>query len=85
MGVCGEARTVEGQAEYENYDKTSEVYDNMRRCVGLESLESAMQMASDRLKKPVSELVVLDVGCGTGNYLKWISDKVGECVGVEFN
>ena len=42
-------------------------------------------MASSSLGKPVKELKLLDVGCGTGNYLDLLKQKVGECHGLEFN
>lgn len=28
---------------------------------------------------------LLDVGCGTGNYIAAIKDKVGSCTGLEYN
>jgi len=33
----------------------------------------------------MDKLKVLDVGCGTGSYLKWVKERVGECYGLEFN
>ena len=71
--------------EYENYSETSKKYDNFRRPIGLESLNGALKLASETLGKPVNELTLLDVGCGTGNYIGEIKDKVAKCHGLEFN
>lgn len=71
--------------EFENYSDTSNVYDNYRVPVGLDNLQVAFKIASEALGKEVKDLKLLDVGCGTGNYLKEIKGKVKECYGVEFN
>jgi ubiquinone/menaquinone biosynthesis C-methylase UbiE len=71
--------------EFENYTSTSKCYDSLRRPVGLDSLYQALEMASDGLQKPVNRLKLLDVGCGTGNYLELLMDKVGSCHGLEIN
>ncbi len=71
--------------EYENYTDTSKKYDEFRIPIGLESLENALQLASESLATPVNELSLLDVGCGTGSYLAEMKEKVGKCHGLEFN
>jgi len=71
--------------EYEDYTSTSKRYDNLRRPIGLDSLDSALEMASNGLGKPINELRLLDVGCGTGNYLNVLKGKVGACYGLDFN
>jgi len=57
----------------------------MRKPIGLDDLTKTFEAAASRLGKPVTELKVLDVGCGTGNYLQAFSPLVGECYGLEFN
>lgn len=71
--------------EYENYTDTSKKYDEFRVPIGLESLDNALNLASESLGTPVKELKLLDVGCGTGSYLTVMKEKVGKCDGLEFN
>jgi len=71
--------------EYEDYSSTSKRYDELRAPIGLESLNSALETASKGVNRPVNELSLLDVGCGTGNYLGVVKDKVQHCNGLEFN
>lgn len=73
------------EAEYENYDATSQTYDTVRRCIGLDSLERALQLSSKGVGKDVSELQLLDVGCGTGNYIAAIKRRLASCVGLDPN
>ena len=42
-------------------------------------------MSSKSASQPVSELQILDVGCGTGNYITAVKGDVGKCCGLEFN
>ena len=37
------------------------------------------------LNKNVHDLRLLDVGCGTGNYIMSLKDKVAHCTGLEYN
>ena len=74
-----------GIAEYEDYTSVSKTYDEMRKPVGLESLDKALELASQRLGKEKKSLKLLDVGCGTGNYINALKDKLGSCTGLEFN
>ena len=74
-----------GDAEYEPYTETSQSYDQLRRSIGVDSLENALSLASSTLEVPVDKLHLLDVGCGTGNYINSIREKVGFCQGLEFN
>jgi len=78
-------RMFSSHMEYEDYTSTSKRYDNLRRPIGLDSLDRALEMASNGLGKPINELRLLDVGCGTGNYLDVLKAKVGACHGLEFN
>ena len=73
------------EAEYEDYDSTSQTYDTVRRCVGLDSLERALQQSSKGVGKPLSELQLLDTGCGTGNYIAAVKNRVASCVGLDPN
>ena len=71
--------------EYEDYTSTSKVYDTTRVPIGLDSLKGALARAGEALGKPVEELALMDVGCGTGNYLNAVKPLVGSCTGLEFN
>ena len=51
----------------------------------MDSLEAALNLACKTLDVPLDKLKLLDVGCGTGNYLNVIREKVGFCQGLEFN
>ena len=53
---------------YENYDETSKKYDNARFAIAAPFVQQTFAGISKALKKPVSELVALEAGCGTGNY-----------------
>ena len=79
------AKRSRSDAEYENYDATSQTYDAVRRCVGLDSLDEALQRSSAGVGKPVSELRLLDTGCGTGNYIAAVKGKVASCAGLDPN
>ena len=71
--------------DYEDYNTTSQTYDNWRIAVGVDSLENALELAAKRTGVPKASLKLLDVGCGTGNYIDYIKGKVGSCTGLEFN
>lgn len=71
--------------EYEDYTSTSKVYDSTRVPIGLDSLKVALSRAGSAIGKPVEELALMDVGCGTGNYLDAVKPLVGSCTGLEFN
>ena len=42
-------------------------------------------MSSETQGTKPNDLKLLDIGCGTGNYINQIKDKVGMCYGLEFN
>lgn len=67
--------------EYENYNETSQKYDQTRKPIGLEIILGSFARAS----KPLSAQKVLDAGCGTGNYLWALKDSLGELVGLDQN
>ena len=72
-------------AEFENYTETSKTYDGIRVPVGMKSLLGACEVVAKNLNKNVHDLRLLDVGCGTGNYIMSLKDKVAHCTGLEFN
>ena len=74
-----------GGMEYEPYTNTSKTYDELRIAIGIDSLEFAMKVSSDAQGIPMKELRLLDVGCGTGNYIDAVKDKIGFCQGFEYN
>ena len=62
---------------FENYTDTSNNYDNTRTPVGLNIY---YELFSDiHMKK------ICDIGCGTGNYLKPLSDKCEYICGIDLN
>ena len=68
--------------DYENYSVTSHSYDKTRRPVGIEVILGCFAATHTC---PLSEQVILDAGCGTGNYLQAIHHKVGTCYGIDIN
>ncbi len=68
-------------SQYENYDKISLTYDKTRKAVGYEIILGFLAAAS----KPLNDLIVLDAGCGTGNYACPIKEKVKKIVCADFS
>lgn len=68
-------------SRFENYTNTSGNYDATRQPAGIEIILGALSHGS----KPLAEQIVLDAGCGTGNYAAALADKVSQVEGVEFN
>ncbi len=68
-------------SRFENYTSTSENYDLTRRPVGMELILGALACGF----RPLAEQIVLDAGCGTGNYVAALAGKVGRIEGVELN
>jgi SAM-dependent methyltransferase len=66
---------------YEDYTKTSQNFDRTRRPIGVEILLGCFAT----LGRPLSELVVLDAGCGTGSYSLELLPHIGRIEGVEVN
>ena len=54
---------------FENYTETANSYDNIRNCIGLDII-------TNNIHKKLSDVVMLDFACGTGNYSKYFFDKV---------
>ena len=68
--------------DYENYSLAAHTYDDTRIPIGLEIILGCFAATSTR---PLHEQAILDAGCGTGNYLHVIHEKVGSCYGIEIN
>ena len=67
--------------EFENYQETSKKYDVTRIPVGVEVLLGCFA-STPRL---LSEQIILDGGCGTGNYISALKGKVSRIYGLEYN
>ncbi len=67
--------------EYENYSETSKAYDDTRRPVGVEVILGCFASSP----RPLHEQTILDGGCGTGNYIATVKDKVGVVHGLDLN
>ena len=68
-------------SQYEQYDVTSDSYDRTRQPVGLEVVLGALLLGP----RPLAAQRVLELGCGTGNYLAAVADHVGASVGVDMS
>lgn len=66
---------------YENYNQTSVHYDQTRTPIGVEIILGCFV----RSGKPLSEMVVLDAGCGTGSYSVEIARFVGRVDAVDLS
>ena len=66
---------------YEDYQTTSQNYDSTRVPVGTEIVFGCLET----LKRPLSELSILDAGCGTGNYSEVLLPRVGHIEAVDLN
>ena len=68
-------------AEFEKYDTTAQHYSSTRVPVG--TLFILKTLAKD--EKTLAEKTILDAGCGTGNYIGVLHQKVGQIIGVDRN
>ncbi len=68
-------------ADYEDYSRTSESYDETRVPVGIEILAGCFSCGP----RPLAEQVILDGGCGTGSYIAALAGRVGGLHGLELN
>ena len=68
-------------SSYEDYTSTSTEYDETREPVGTEIILDCFSKSST----PLSEMVVLDAGCGTGSYSSVVLNHVKKVEAVELN
>ena len=68
-------------SSYENYTHKSRNYDKTREPVGTEIFVGCFAHAP----VPLDRAVVLDAGCGTGNYSEAMLDYVGRIEAVDMN
>ena len=66
--------------DYENYSIVALSYDDTRVPIGLEIILGCFAATDNR---PLHEQVILDAGCGTGNYIEALHHKVGRCYGID--
>jgi ubiquinone/menaquinone biosynthesis C-methylase UbiE len=69
------------QVEFENYHETSKRYDKTRTPIGIEILLGCFASTP----RALTEQRILDVGCGTGNYLNALKGKIKRLHGLELN
>ncbi len=68
-------------SSYEDYGRASRNYDKTREPVGTEVIAGCMAMGDASL----SEMALLDAGCGTGNYSAAMTPHVGRIEAVDMN
>jgi len=68
-------------SSYENYTKTAGTYDYTRHSVGIDIIAGCL----GRSNVPLAQQLLLDAGCGTGNYSRAMIDHVGHIVAVDMN
>lgn len=66
---------------YENYTRVSALYDETREPVGVEIILGFLASGPC----PLSEVVLLDAGCGTGNYSRALISRVARIEAVDIN
>lgn len=68
-------------SSYENYTATSEHYDATREPIGVEIILGCLA----RGPRALAEQIVVDAGCGTGNYSAALLDHVARIEAVDMN
>lgn len=68
-------------SSYEDYTRVSRYYDRTRQAIGVEIVVGCLAQAPP----PLHETVVLDAGCGTGNYSRAVLGHVGRVEAVDGN
>jgi ubiquinone/menaquinone biosynthesis C-methylase UbiE len=80
IGSSGQ-KEIRDMSSYEDYTQTSENYDKTREPVGTEISVGCFAHAP----VPLDQMVVLDAGCGTGNYSRAMLHYVGRIEAVDLN
>ena len=73
--------TSETMSSYENYSVTSAHYDATRDAIGVEIVLGCLA----RSGRPLADQVLLDAGCGTGNYSRALIGHVARIEAVDMN
>jgi ubiquinone/menaquinone biosynthesis C-methylase UbiE len=68
-------------SQYANYALDSDSYDTTRIPVGVDTILACLA----RTAIPLSQQVLLEAGCGTGNYLQALHPHVGSLSGIDFS
>lgn len=68
-------------SSYEDYTRVSALYDGTREPIGVEIILGCLASGS----RALSEVVLLDAGCGTGNYSLALISRVGRIEAVDIN
>lgn len=72
-----------GETSFVNYMDASKDYDSAREPLGCNIILGSMAMSA--VNKPLNEQCLLDAGCGTGNYISRVVDKVGSIYAHDFS
>jgi ubiquinone/menaquinone biosynthesis C-methylase UbiE len=72
-----------GETSFVNYMDASKNYDSARDPLGCDIILGAMAMSG--VNKPLNEQSLLDTGCGTGNYVSRVVDRVAEVTALDFS
>jgi ubiquinone/menaquinone biosynthesis C-methylase UbiE len=51
--------------------------------IALKEIMKDLESYAAKMDKEMSDLTLLDAGCGTGSYIQKLHDKVGKIIGVE--
>ncbi|MEO1846223.1 MAG: methyltransferase domain-containing protein, partial [Pseudomonadota bacterium] len=68
-------------SHYENYSRTSATYDRTRQAQGIEFIRRLLS----HNPLPLSEQVLVDAGCGTGQYSAALIDSVQHIQAIDLN
>lgn len=68
-------------SQYANYTVASDDYDKTRAAVGVDTILSCLA----RTSVPLGNQIVLEAGCGTGNYLEALRPHLGSLSGMDFS
>ncbi len=72
-------------SKYENYTATSQHYDRTRLTPGINEIKQSLETCAKTHHVPADRQILLDAGCGTGNYIEKLKSFVGEVYGLELN